>query len=98
MEFRGSTVRLQALAAFPCADFALPQPRVLRVLSIGDRIRLEVDFPLRPASWRRPPQPAHRSVNAPHASAALRHTGDGRQGDPLPPHADRGKRVADLFA
>jgi len=50
VEFRGSTVRLQARTAFKFADFALTQPRVTRVLSIEDNIRLEVDLTLRPAS------------------------------------------------
>ncbi len=50
VEFRGSTVRLHARTAFTFPDFALTQPRVLRVLSIEDSIRLEVDLTLRPAS------------------------------------------------
>ena len=50
VEFRGSTIRLQARTAFTFADFALTQPRVMRVLSIEARIRLEVDLTLRPAS------------------------------------------------
>jgi polyisoprenoid-binding protein YceI len=50
VEFRGSTIRLQARTAFTFADFALTQPRVMRVLSIEDKIRLEVDLTLRPAS------------------------------------------------
>ncbi len=50
VEFSGGTVRLQARTAFTFAEFALTQPRVMRVLSIEDKIRLEVDFTLRPAS------------------------------------------------
>ena len=50
VEFSGSTVRLQARTVFTFADFALPQPRVMRVLSIDDHIRLEVDLTLRQAS------------------------------------------------
>jgi polyisoprenoid-binding protein YceI len=50
VEFSGGTVRLQARTAFTFADFALTQPRVMRVLSIEDKIRLEVDLTLRPAS------------------------------------------------
>ena len=50
VEFRGSTIRLQARTAFTFADFELTQPRVMSVLSIEDRIRLEVDLTLRPAS------------------------------------------------
>ena len=50
VEFSGSTIRLQARTAFTFADFALPQPRVMSVLSIEDHIRLEVDLTLRPAS------------------------------------------------
>jgi polyisoprenoid-binding protein YceI len=50
VEFRGSTVRLQARTGFRFGDFALTQPRVMRVLSIEDHIRLEVDLTLRPAS------------------------------------------------
>ena len=49
-EFRSPPVRLQAPTAVPLAAFALPQPRVLRVLSIEDHIRLEVDLTLRPPS------------------------------------------------
>jgi len=50
VEFRDSTVRLQARTAFPFAAFALTPPRVMRVLSIEDPIRLEVDLTPRPAS------------------------------------------------
>lgn len=50
VEFRGSTVRLRARTGFRFGDFALTQPRVMRVLSIEDHIRLEVDLTLRPAS------------------------------------------------
>lgn len=49
VEFSGSTVRLQARTARPFAASALPPPRVMRVLTIEDPIRLEVDLPLRPA-------------------------------------------------
>ena len=49
---RDSCLRERTLttARFPTAEFALPQPRVLRVLSIEDPICLEVDLTLRPAS------------------------------------------------
>jgi hypothetical protein len=50
VEFRDSTVRLQARTAFPFAAFVLPPPRVMRVLSIEDPICLDVDRTLRPAS------------------------------------------------
>ena len=50
VEFRGSPVRLQARTAFVFAAFALPQPRLMRVLGIQARSRLEVDLTLRPAS------------------------------------------------
>lgn len=40
---------LQARTVFPFGAFALSQPHVMRVLSIEDPIRLEVDLTLRPA-------------------------------------------------
>ena len=40
----------QARTAFPFAAFALPQPLVLRVLSIEDHVRIEVGLTLRPAT------------------------------------------------
>ena len=43
-------VRLQAATAFKFAEFELTQPRIFRVLSIDDNIRLEVDLTLRRAS------------------------------------------------
>lgn len=49
-EFRGDAVRLQAGTAFKFAEFELTQPRIFRVLSIDDNIRLEVDLTLRRAS------------------------------------------------
>ncbi len=49
-EFRGSTVHLQARTAFKFGNFELAQPRIFRVLSIEDHIRLEVDLTLRQAS------------------------------------------------
>ncbi|MGH7432200.1 MAG: hypothetical protein ACREJL_00450 [Candidatus Methylomirabilales bacterium] len=42
--------RTLTTARFPTADFALTQPRFLRVLRIEDHIRLEVDLTLRPTS------------------------------------------------
>jgi mannose/cellobiose epimerase-like protein (N-acyl-D-glucosamine 2-epimerase family) len=42
--------RIQARTAFVFAAFALPQPRLMRVLGIQARSRLEVDLTLRPAS------------------------------------------------
>lgn len=50
VEFTGTAVRLQARTAFKFGDFELTQPRVFRVLSIEDHIRLEVDLTLRQAS------------------------------------------------
>ena len=41
---------LQARTAFVFAAFALPQPRLMRVLGIQARSRLEVELTLRPAS------------------------------------------------
>ncbi len=49
-EFQGRAVRLQARTAFKFGDFELTQPRIFRVLSIEDLIRLEVDLTLRQAS------------------------------------------------
>lgn len=49
-EFRGGTVRLQARTAFRFAPFWMTPPRVLRVLSIVDPIRLNVGLTLRLAS------------------------------------------------
>ena len=49
-EFSGSTVRLQARTTFKFGDFELTQPRIFRVLSVEDHIRLEVDLTLRQAS------------------------------------------------
>ena len=46
--YRGE--RTLTTARFPTADFALTQPRVMRVLSIEGHIRLEVDLTLRRAS------------------------------------------------
>ena len=48
--FQGRAVRLQARTAFKFGDFDLTQPRIFRVLSIEDLIRLEVDLTLRQAS------------------------------------------------
>ncbi len=42
--------RLQATTGFRFAALGLPQLRVMRVLSIEDHIRLEVDLTLRPPS------------------------------------------------
>lgn len=50
VEFSGGALRLQAWTAFKFAEFGLTQPRVMRVLSIEDHIRLEVDLTLRLAS------------------------------------------------
>jgi len=49
-EFQGRAVRLQVRTAFKFGDFELTQPRIFRVLSIEDLIRLEVDLTLRQAS------------------------------------------------
>lgn len=49
-EFQGRTVRVQARTAFTFSHFELTQPRIFRVLSIEDNIRLEVDLTLRQAS------------------------------------------------
>jgi hypothetical protein len=48
--FQGRAVRLQARTAFKFGEFDLTQPRIFRVLSIEDLIRLEVDLTLRQAS------------------------------------------------
>ena len=49
-DFSGKTVRVQARTAFTFGEFELTQPRIFRVLSIEDRIRLEIDLTLRQAS------------------------------------------------